>query len=97
MNTGIKGTRPLGDFLAYAFFFLGVVVIVANVLAGCAGWGAKTCTIIDLAHSACPAVVQFVDAEGKVQTMTLTPADARALGAQKKAAAAGDAGASGAR
>ncbi len=89
--------RAVSDFLAYAIFLLGVIVIVAHVLAGCAGWGGKTCSIIDLAHDACPAVVQFIGEDGKVQTMTMTPADATKLGAQKKAEAARDAGVDGAK
>ncbi len=80
------------DGLAVIVFASGLALVAANLLAGCAGWGKATCSVIDLAHAACPTVVQFVGQDGGLQQMTLTQEDAVGL-SRMAAARSADAGA----
>jgi hypothetical protein len=87
-----KKPRTLFDALAVALFTVGIVGAGANLLAGCAGWGAKTCSVVDLAKDAC-GVVRFMGEDGTVQEMKVTPEDMReAAKAQARRQASRDGG-----
>lgn len=83
----LKIRTPL-DAFAVVVFMVAVGLLIANILAGCAGWGATTCTVVDLAHDAC-GVIRYLDENGKPVEMKVTNEDMKAVA---KARAFQDAG-----
>lgn len=69
--------RSTIDGLAIAFFTVAIVVIGASFLEGCALFGGQnSCKAINLAAQACPAVVDFIGADGGTQRVSLSREDA---------------------
>ncbi len=81
--------RSKFDAFALVVFILAAGGIAANFVTGCAGWGQKTCTIVDLANEAC-GIVRYMGEDGKVYEARVTQEDVREMA---KAQARRDAGA----
>jgi hypothetical protein len=61
--------------LTVSFAAIGFSILCVG---GCAGWGQKSCAVIDLAHQACT-TIRYLGEDGKPKEMQLGPSDGSEL------------------